>query len=266
MNADDFGRSQSVNRAVIQAHDEGILTTASLMVNEAGSKEAVELAKARPKLGIGLHITLADGHSTLPHADIPGLVNERNEFRACPVLSGLRFFFLPKLRSQLQAEIEAQIEKFRATGLPLDHIDSHHHLHMHPTIVPLLLDAAGRIGISHVRLTREPFCVNAKHIRGRRFRNAPHAMIYSALAWKARPAFERQKIRHPSNVFGLMQNHSVDESYLERLLPILPPGDSELYSHPSLDVFKHEFDALVSPRVRAAINRLGIQLIRYQDI
>src|ERR1051325_9200623 len=80
VNADDFGLSHSVNEAVIRAHHDGILTSASLMVNEAGFEEAVKLAKENPKLGIGLHLTLLQGHSTLPLEKISGLVNKRGEF------------------------------------------------------------------------------------------------------------------------------------------------------------------------------------------
>jgi len=67
-------------------------------------------------------------------------------------------------------------------------------------------------------------------------------------------------------VFGLLQNARVDETYVSKLLPALPAGDSELYSHPSLDQFKNEFDALISPRLKAMVESLGIRLIRYQDL
>src|SRR5258706_13042294 len=79
VNADDFGRSRSINQAVIRAHKEGILTTASLMVNEPAFAEAVELAKANPTLGIGLHLTHLCGHSTLPPGQIPRLVKGNSE-------------------------------------------------------------------------------------------------------------------------------------------------------------------------------------------
>src|SRR5947209_16345510 len=85
VNADDFGRSRSINEAVIRAHREGILTTASLMVNEPSCAEAVELAKQNPALGVGLHLTLLMGHSALPSKEIPGLVNESGEFLNDPV-------------------------------------------------------------------------------------------------------------------------------------------------------------------------------------
>ena len=120
VNADDFGLSASVNAAVIQAHRTGILTTASLMVNEPGCAEAVRLAQENPRLGTGLHLTLLMGHSALPPGAIPGLVNARGEFSNSPVGVGMNYFFKGKLRAQLRAEIHAQFEKFHATGLKLD--------------------------------------------------------------------------------------------------------------------------------------------------
>src|SRR5882672_920508 len=123
VNADDFGRSRSINAAVIRAHREGILTSASLMVNEEAGDEAVALAKDHPQLGVGLHLTLLCGHSALPGRSIPGLVNGRREFGNHPAGAGFRYFAARKLREQLRDEIAAQFEKFRDTGLPLDHVN-----------------------------------------------------------------------------------------------------------------------------------------------
>src|SRR5438270_898132 len=117
VNADDFGRSASINAAVIRAHREGILTTASLMVNEPGCAEAVALAKENPRLGVGLHLTLLMGHSTLPPEKIPGLVNAQRGFGNAPAATGFRYFAHRELREQLRAELHAQFAKFRATGL-----------------------------------------------------------------------------------------------------------------------------------------------------
>src|SRR3974390_1016219 len=93
VNADDFGRTSSINEAVIRAHREGILTTTSLMVNEPAFEEAVTLARAHPDLGVGLHLTLLCGHSALPAEKIPGLVNDRSEFTNHPAAAGSRYFF-----------------------------------------------------------------------------------------------------------------------------------------------------------------------------
>src|SRR6516162_9050700 len=107
VNADDFGRSPSINQAVIQAHREGILTTTSLMVNEAACDEAVAMARENRGLGVGLHLTLLCGHSALAQKEIPGLVNERGEFTNNPAGAGFRYFFKGSLREQLRAEIHA---------------------------------------------------------------------------------------------------------------------------------------------------------------
>ena len=102
--------------------------------------------------------------------------------------------------------------------------------------------------------------------RGQWFYRVAHAAIYEWLSRRARAPLQQRSIRHAQITFGLLQNARVDEEYLLKLLPELPPGDSELYSHPSLGEFKHEFDALVSPRVKELIEKLGIKLIRYQDL
>jgi predicted glycoside hydrolase/deacetylase ChbG (UPF0249 family) len=285
VNADDFGLSASVNAAVVRAHREGIVTTASLMMNEPGCEEAVKFAKENPKLGVGLHLTLLQGHSTLPPEKIPGLVNARGEFSNSPVGVGMKYFFrayevgqasslsapdrqdaCPTLREQLRAEIHAQFEKFHATGLPLDHVNGHLHLHLHPVIFKILMADAGKLGIRHCRLTRDCLARSRRMANGRWFYRVSHAAIYEWLSSRARGPLCQRGIRHAQITFGLLQDSRVDEEYILKLLPELPPGDSELYSHPSLDKFKHEFDALVSPRMKARVQELGIELIRYQDL
>jgi len=266
VNADDFGLSTSVNQAVVRTYREGILTSASLMVNEPGFDEAVRLAKENPKLGIGLHLTLLHGHSTLPPEKILGLVNSRREFSNSPVGVGMKYFFSRNLRESLQAEIHAQFVKFHSTGLPLDHVNGHLHLHLHPVIFKILMENSERFGIHHFRLTRDCLARSRRMSRGHLAYKVSHAFIYDCLSCRARKPLQRRNIRHAEITFGLLQDSRVDEDYILKLLPELPPGDSELYSHPSLDRFKHEFDALISPRVRDQVRKLNIELIRYQDL
>jgi hopanoid biosynthesis associated protein HpnK len=266
VNADDFGRSHSINQAVIRAHCDGILTSASLMVNESGFDEAVKLAKENPKLGVGLHLTLLQGHSALPPEKIPGLVNSRGEFSNCPVGVGLNYFFNRNLREQFRAEIHAQFEKFHATGLRLDHVNGHLHFHLHPVVFGLLMEDAHALGIRHLRLTRDCLARSRRMTQGKFFTRVTHATVFEMLSSRAKKVLTAKKIRHAQITFGLLQNARVDEEYILKLLPELPAGDSELYSHPSLDEFKNEFDALVSPRVKEKIKSLGIELIRYQDL
>ncbi|MGA2245862.1 MAG: hopanoid biosynthesis-associated protein HpnK [Verrucomicrobiota bacterium] len=266
VNADDFGRSAAINQAVIRAHREGILTSASLMVNEPCVDQAVKLARENPRLAVGLHLTLLLGHSALAPEKIPGLVNAGAQFSNHPAAAGLAYFFNQALRPQLRAEIHAQFERYRSTGLPLDHVNGHLHLHLHPVIFRLLMDDREKLGIRHLRLTRDCLSRSRRMARGHWFYRLSHAAIYGWLSSRARRPLGRQGIKHAQITFGLLQNACVDEDYVLKLLPELPEGDSELYSHPSLDEFSHEFDALVSPRVKDAVRQLGIELICYRDL
>jgi hopanoid biosynthesis associated protein HpnK len=266
VNADDFGRSRSINEAVIRAHQEGILTSASLMMNEPDCAEAVELARQNPKLGVGLHLTLLFGHSALPPSQVPGLVNARGEFSEKPATSGLRYFVNRELHAQLRKEVHEQFKRFKETGLELDHLNGHLHMHMHPVVFRILMEDWDKFGFKRARLTRDRFWLNMRLDSGRWFYRTSHAFIYQMLAARQRRHFIEKNVRFAEPVFGLMQDSHVDERFVLELLPQLPAGDSELYSHPSLDKFRHEFDALVSPRVKDAVKKLGIDLIRYQDL
>jgi chitin disaccharide deacetylase len=213
-----------------------------------------------------LHLTLLAGHAALPPAQISGLVDGSGRFSDSPVSVGFRYFFDRRLRSQLGREIAAQFERFQATGLTLDHVNGHLHLHLHPIVFDLLMTGAAAWGIRRLRLTFDPWRINRGLVRGHRLYRLSHYCIFRLLSARARPILGRLGIRHTARVFGLLQNGRVDEAYVSGLLGRLPPGDSELYSHPSLDESKQEFNALVSPRVKAAVAAGGIQLIRYQDL
>src|ERR1700676_1854900 len=110
VNGDDFGYSREVNAGIIRAHREGILTSASLMVAEPARDEAVALAKENPALDVGLHLVVCMGRSVLPASEIAPVVDELGRFSNKPVLSGLKYFFTPGIRTKLIAECRAQIE------------------------------------------------------------------------------------------------------------------------------------------------------------
>jgi predicted glycoside hydrolase/deacetylase ChbG (UPF0249 family) len=206
------------------------------------------------------------GRSAQPRERIPGLVNARGQFGNNPTAAGFRYFVRRSLRDQLRAEIHAQFARFHATGLPLDHVNGHLHLQLHPTVLRILMEDAESLGIHSLRLTRDSFRLNAGLAGGRWLYQCSHSVIFGLLSARARGALGRRHIRHTRRVFGLLQDSRVDEAFILKLLPRLPDGDSELYSHPSLNEFKHEFDALISPRVRERVGELGIELIRYQDL
>lgn len=263
VNADDFGISSSVNHAVIQAHRDGILTSASLMVNGEAFEEAVTLARANPRLGVGLHLVLCCGRSTLPPGTTSPLVNHHGEFPRRPVATGLRYFFASKkLRGHLDAEIAAQFAKFKATGLLLDHVNGHLHFHLHPTVFAILI----KNRVKAMRLTFDPLHLDWSLGKGRWCYRLTHALVFGMLSRRAAPTLAQRKISHSQHVFGLLENGRITADYILSLLRILPPGDSELYSHPSLHEFKHELDGLISPGVKKTLEEEEIQLIRYRDL
>ena len=266
VNADDFGSARDVNEAVIRAHRDGILTSASLMVNEPAATEAVALARQHPTLGVGLHLVLAGGRAALPPRQIPGLADDRGQFAHDAVRAGFRLFFRHSLRAELEREIAAQFRAFSETGLTLDHVNGHLNLQLHPTVFPLALAGTARHPTAGFRLTRDSFRLDLQLSRGAWVYRISHAVIFALLSALARPRLKSAGVRHTDRVFGLLRNARVDEDYLLALLARLPPGDSEIYAHPSLTGFRHELDALTSRPVKELVARQAIRLVRYQDL
>ncbi len=265
--ADDFGLHPAVNRAVEQAAREGVLTAASLMVGAPAAADAVRRARALPGLAVGLHLVLADGCPVLPPASVPALVDAAGRFGNNMVREGVRFFALPAVRRQLEAEIRAQFQAFADTGLALDHVNAHKHFHLHPTLLDMLLRIGGEFGVPAVRLPREPAWAA---------RRAGGAIAGTAVAGLLSPwlAIMRRRLRaariaHNDQVFGLSDSGSMDEARLLEILGRLPDGVTEIYLHPAVDSgaaiapsmsgYRHadELAALLSPRVRAAIGTCG---------
>src|SRR5262249_4643192 len=154
INGDDFGYSEAVNRAVIRAHREGVLTSASLMVNEIAFDQAVELALSNPSLAVGLHLVLVLGRSTLPHSEIPHITDAHGNFTNSSFRAGVQYYFSAAARRELRHEMRAQFERFARTGLPLSHVDGHTHLHQHPVIFAELIRLCEEFGVKRVRVVK----------------------------------------------------------------------------------------------------------------
>ncbi len=245
--ADDYGLHQAVNEAVERGYRDGVLQAASLMVAAPAVADAVERAIRLPGLAVGLHLVLADGRAMLPPARIPDLVDAQGMFDQAMLRNGFRYFFLPRVRRQLAAEIRAQFEAFAATGLSLDHVNAHKHFHLHPTILSLMLSIGHEFGLRAVRLPAEPGM-------------GPWLQPWLALM---RRRMDKAGIVYNDHVFGIRHSGGMDEAALLDILHDLPGGLSELYLHPaargglvsSMADYRHadELAALLSPRVRDRI-------------
>ena len=262
--ADDFGAAEQVNEAVEQSHRDGILTAASLMVSGAAASDAVARAKAMPRLRVGLHLVLVDGKPTLPAASIPDLVDENGMFRNAMTAQAVRMFFLPRVRRQLEAEVEAQFDAFRATGFALDHVNTHKHFHLHPTIASTILRIGRRYGLRAMRVPLEPHWVLA---RIEPTGDLSRDRIARVWARYARARLRASGIRVPDAVFGLAWSGAMTASRLLGLLDNLPDGLSEIYLHPATDSYpgsaphyryQDELAALLAPRVVEASRNSGV--------
>jgi hopanoid biosynthesis associated protein HpnK len=276
INADDFGLSTGANRAIIKGWQDGALTSASLMVGGNAFAEAVSLAKENPSLQVGLHLTLVQGRAVRHPGDFPSLVDNRGYFANDPVYAGMRYFFVRSLRKELHREIEAQILKFKETGLSLSHIDGHLNIHMHPTVFDILLELMPRYGINSFRLSCERLSVDLALAPRRRFGKIVDAFIFTRLSARCRPLLDRLGIGYTIEVKGLLNSGQMTEEYLLKALEILQEGVTEIYFHPGycpddelkrwMPDYSHgeELAALTSLRVQQKIAQLGIKLRNYR--
>jgi hopanoid biosynthesis associated protein HpnK len=276
INADDFGLSSGVNRAVIKAWQEGCLTSASLMAGGGAFAEAVSMARDNPGLQVGLHLTLVQGRGVLPYSKFPSIVDRAGNFTIDPVHGGMRYFFVKSLRPQLHREIEAQIVSFRETGLPLSHVDGHLNIHMHPVVFDILGELMPKHGIATFRLSRERLGPDLRIAPRRPAGKAVEAFIFGRLAARCRSVLDRLGIGYAGEVKGLLNSGRMTEAYLLKALDILRDGLTEIYFHPGclpcddisrwMPDYRHEEElaALTSPRVKEKIRSLGVRLRNYR--
>jgi hopanoid biosynthesis associated protein HpnK len=264
VNADDFGVSEAVNRGIAEAHDRGIVTSASLMATGPAFEHAVELARSRPRLAVGVHLVLTE-HRPLSGA-VPSLVRADGAFE--PHLAQL-------LRRRLQGrislpevrrELDAQIRRVRAAGISVGHLDGHQHAHVLPGVARIVAELAAEYGIAAVRYPVE-------RVRGYMLRSARHAArvaeqtalgLFSASS-------PLKRLRRSDDFVGFYFGGRLDETNLMTVLASLPAaGTVELMCHPGDEGMRPvadwqyawvaERDALTSPRVRALIKARGIRL------
>ena len=155
-NADDFGISKGVNAAIEQAHKEGILNSTSLIINQKYADEAIEKAKQMPDLEVGLHINLTNENPAANPQDIPLLVNKDGKFKNGFVNLLIMSFLHPReLKRQAEIEIRAQIEKYLQSGLKLEHLDSHRHIHLIPVIFKVAEKLGREFKVKRIRIMNE---------------------------------------------------------------------------------------------------------------
>ena len=269
--ADDFGLSLAVNEGIERAHRDGILSTASLMVAGDAAADAIRRARAMPNLRVGLHLVVIEGPAALPPVEIAALVDGEGQFPSDQLSLGLRYAFSRRVRQQLEKEVAAQYRAYAASGLQLDHANAHKHMHLHPTVGRLLITAGREHGLRALRIPAEP----AKVMQGLGVRRGPGARALLGWTQVLRAQARRGGLRTNDHAFGIAWSGGMTEDRLLRLIPALPPGLSEIYSHPAAErdalldrlmpSYAHEGEmaALLSPAVRAAIRDHSIEATTY---
>ncbi len=225
------------------------------MVSAPAAADAVARAKMLTRLRVGLHIVLVEGRPTLPAGAVPDLVDATGNFRTDMAASAVNMFFLPRVRRQLEAEIAAQFDAFRATGLALDHVNTHKHFHLHPTIASAILRVGKRHGLRAMRVPLEPHHVlRLAEPQGK----LPSALATAPWAMLARARLRAAGMTVPDQVFGLAWSGAMTPARVLGLIENLPDGLSEIYLHPATGpypgsapgyLYAEELAALMAPRV-----------------
>ena len=243
------------------------------MVGGPAAEDAIARARRLPQLRVGLHLVLVEGRPILPPQRLPDLVDETGRFRSDMVRLGFDIFARPSVRRQIAAEIEAQFEAYRATGLALDHVNAHKHFHLHPTIAGQIIAIGRRYGLRGLRVPIEPAGVLARiePSAARRWPVDPAATWAALLGRRAR----RAGLWSPDAVFGLAWSGAMTEPRFSGLLRHLSEGCTEIYLHPATSGgfeghapgyrYADEFAALTAPSAIAMARRRDVALGGYCD-
>ncbi len=223
------------------------------MVSAAAVEDAIARARRLPSLAIGLHVVVVNGRPVLPPAQVPDLVGSDGAFESNLVAAGVRYFFDPRARRQLEAEIRAQFEAFARTGLRLDHVNAQNHMHVHPTVFSTILRVGREFGMVAVRVPYEPFWPSWRSAR----RDLAVRLGNAALLWPwlglMRARLRRAGVAHNDAVFGLNDTGRMSAERVRSLLGELPEGVTEMYFHPDLGSI--ELAALCDASVMTAVRK-----------
>lgn len=281
INADDFGFTSGVNRAIVEAHQHGVVTSSTLMANGAAFGEAAELAKATPGLSVGCHVVLTDGKPVLNADQLPSITSG-STFR-----DGMGKFAARAIAGNMNAdeittEATAQIRKIQSAGIDVSHIDTHKHTHLFPSVLRPLLLAAAACG---VRALRNPFGPGLP-LRSSRLLSRPslwtryaEIRVLRSFAGKFREAVDREGFTTPDGTLGIVVTGALDETLFYAIARSIPEGIWEFVCHPGYndaelqtrktrlrESREIELHVLTLPAAREVLSQEGVELISYRDL
>ena len=280
VNADDFGLTRGVNRAIGEAHERGIVTSTTLMACGAQFGDAVKRAHTFPKLSVGCHVVLVDGipvgekQESSPHTR-SGLIEGSGKFRQSILSFAWRAVAGQLDAAEIEQEITAQIHKLQSAGIAISHLDSHKHTHMFPVVLNALLRAAKNCGVRAIRNPFEPLVLARTRHRKRQFQ----LRILRRYQGRFREAIARSGVVTTDGCVGIVATGGLTVESFTELIRGLPEGTWEFVSHPGyndaeLDQVatrlrrsrEVELGIMTSPEIKELLKTEKIQLISYGDL
>ena len=274
VNADDFGLHSLINAGIIKGHQEGFITSTSLMPSAPCWQEAVRLAKENPRLGIGVHLTLVGGvPSVLPKEQVSSLLDDDGLFLPDYVAFAKRYYSGAVKKAELEAELRAQLERALSCGVNITHIDSHQHTHVLPGINSLVLKLSNEYNIIRVRIPKEGYLFTGGFQTG-----VGRLIGRSGLSFCADMAALRADslgLRHPQHFYGMLAGGHLNAQLIANILRQLPEGVSEIMTHPGLDSaalgkafswqyhWREELDAYLDAGNKVLLKELGIEPVSF---
>lgn len=282
LNADDFGLTKGVNEGIARAFREGVLTSTTLMANGGAFDDAIECARANPRLGVGCHLVLVGGRAIASSREIPSLADKNGQLPESLGVFAARVSSGSILPEHIEQELRAQIEKIRAAGVEPTHLDTHKHTHAHPLVMRVLAKVAQELGIPRVRKPAEylrdslrMFCGES----GASPKQLAAVMAVRLIAANFSSISREHGLRSPDTFLGVAATGQLGPEALCHLIDALPEGCTEIMLHPGIcdeDLAQTgsrlqqqrqlELEGLLAPQVRRAIEHHGVRLISYREL
>ena len=280
VNADDFGLTAGVNRAIVEGHQQGMITSSTLMANGSAFAEAVGLTQSSPRLSVGCHVVLVDGTPISPASQVSSLLDEGKQKFRTSITDFARQCLRGKLVArEIEAEAEAQIRKLQDAGIAVSHIDTHKHTHLFPQVLRPVLQAARKCGVRAVRNPAEPIHLGEVAAKPGLWKRWAQVRFLNRLANNFRSAVQDAGMVTPEGTLGVLITGVMDERLLKAILGRVPEGTWELVCHPGYDDADlakidtrlresrvRELELLKSPEILKELERHEVQLISYRDL
>ena len=282
VNADDLGLTAGVNRAIVEAHRRGVVTSTTLMANGAAFDDAVCAVQEAPELSVGCHVVLVDGAPVLSPNDVPSLVP-----RGCAFRASIADLAAAAMRGRLAAdeierEVTAQIKKLQAAGIRVTHVDAHKHAHVLPQVLKPLLRAAAACGVPAVRNpfgALRPLAFAHLFRRPRLWTRYTEMTLLGTLAERFYKDVEAAGLVTADGSFGVVGTGTLDQTLFEAIIGCIPEGTWEFVCHPGYDDAELgqvrtrlraarvlELQVLTAEASRLALERAGMELISYHEL